>query len=112
MRNMEAIRNRYLQDDLKVRLGGIAANLARIASCSSYPADWEAVHSMLEESEFFIEWTVPEAPPDVKAFLAELQIQLAFWYLIWSKVHTDSQECEKLGQLARLWSQNVLGFGE
>ena len=108
MKNLEAIKKRYLQDNLQVRLGGIAANLARIASFSSDPADWEAVESMLEESKFFIEWTAPEAPLDVKAPLAELQIQLALWNLVWPKVYTDPQEREKLSQLPHTWSQKVL----
>lgn len=108
MRNLEAIKKRYLQDELSVRLGGIAANLARISSCSSNPANWEAVQSMLEESKFFIEWTVPDAPLNVKALLAELQIQLALWHREWPQVYTNPQEGEKLGQLARTWSQNLL----
>lgn len=112
MRNLEAIRTRYLKDDLSIRLGGIAANLARIASCSSRPADWEAVQSMLEESEFFIEWTAPEAPLNVQATLVELQIQLALWHRIWPQIHTDPQQREKLRQLARTWSQNVLMLRE
>lgn len=108
MRNIEAIKTRYLQDDPNVRLGGIAANLARIASFSSNPVNWEAVQSMLEESKFFIEWTAPDSPLNVKAFLVELQIQLALWHLKWPQVYTDPQEREKLSQLARTWSQNVL----
>jgi hypothetical protein len=112
MKNLETIRTRYLKDDLRVRLGGIAANLARIASVSSDPADWEAVQSMLEESEFFIEWTAPEAPLNVQAHLVELQIQLALWHLRWPQVYTDPQECEKLAQLARTWSQKVLMLRE
>ena len=78
-----------MRDDLRMRLGGIAANIARIASWSSDPADWEAVQSMLEESEFFIEWTALEAPLNVQALLVELQIQLALWHLIWPQVYTD-----------------------
>ena len=112
MRNLEVIKTRYLQDDLRVRLGGIAANIARIASWSSDPADWEAVQSMLEESEFFIEWTAPQAPLNVQALLVELQIQLALWHRIWPKVYTDPQKREKLSQLARIWSQNVLMLRE
>jgi hypothetical protein len=112
MKNIDVIKTRYLQDDLRVRLGGIAANLARIASASSDPADWEAVQSMLEESKFFIEWTAPEAPQNIQAFLVELQIQLALWHRIWPKVYTDPQEREKLSQLARTWSQNVLMLRE
>ncbi len=112
MRNIEAIKTRYLRDDIRVRLGGIAANLARIASSSLNPANWEAVQSMLEESKFFIEWTAPEAPLNVKVFLAELQIQLALWHLVWPEVYTDRQQREKLSQLSRTWSQNVLMLRE
>lgn len=112
MKNLEAIKTRYLQDDLRVRLGGIAANLARIASCSSRPANWEAVQSMLEESKFFIEWTAPEAPLNIQAPLVEIQIQLAIWHLRWARVYTDPKEREKLSQLAHTWSQNVLMLRE
>jgi hypothetical protein len=112
MKNLEAIKKRYLQDDLPVRLGGIAANLARIASASSDPADWEAVQSMLEESKFFIEWTALDSPLKVQAPLVELQVQLALWHLVWPKVYTDPQERGKLSQLARIWSQDVLMLRE
>ncbi len=110
MRNMELIRERYLQDNLQTRLGGLASNLARIASCTSDPEDWEAVQSMLEESKFFIEWAAMEATLNVKAAIAELQVQLALWQLMWPKVCSDPQEREKLGRLARSWSQNVLAL--
>ena len=112
MRNLETIKTRYLQDDIRVRLGGIAADLARIASSCCDPLDWEVVQSILEESKFFIEWTAPEAPLRTKAFLAELQIQLAFWHLLWPRVYTDSQESDKLSQVARVWSKKVLTLRE
>ncbi len=112
MRNLEAIKTRYLQDGFQVRLGGIAANLARIASCSNHPDEWEAVQTMLEESKFFIEWIAPEAPLNVKTLLVELQIQLASWHLLWPQVCSDPQKREELSQLARSWSQNVLMLRE
>jgi hypothetical protein len=112
VKNIEAIKTRYLQDDLRVRLGGIAANLARIASSSFNPANCKAVESMLEESKFFIEWIAPDAPLNVKASLAELQIQLALWHLVWPQAYADPQKREKLSQLTRTWSQNVLMLRE
>ena len=107
MRNIEAIKNRYLQDDLQVRLGGIAANLARIASSSSHPHNWEAVQSMLEESKFFVEWTAPDAPLNVQALLVEVQIQLALWHRNWSTIHSEVKEREKLQHWSRLVSEKV-----
>jgi hypothetical protein len=108
MRNIEIIKNRYLKDDLPVRLGGIAANLARIASCSLNPVNCDAVVSMLEESKFFIEWTAPDTPLEVRAFLVELQIQLAFWQLVWPRVCHEPKEREELARLTALWSQMLL----
>ena len=107
MRNLEVIKKRYLQDDLPVRLGGIAANLARIASCAARADDWRAVQSMLGESKFLIEWTAAEAPSNVQALLAELQIHLALWHRVWPRVHSDPIERERLGGLARSWSQET-----
>jgi hypothetical protein len=112
MKNLEAIKRRYLQDDLPIRLSGIASNLARIASSSINPANCKAVESMLQESEFFIEWTAPEAPLNVQVVLVELQIQLALSYRKWPQVNANPQEREKLSRRARTWSQDVLMLRE
>lgn len=77
MRNMDIIRNRYLQNSLQLRLGGLSANLSRIASFSNNPDNWQVVNSLLEESKFFIEWTAEDVQLDMQAKLIELQIQLA-----------------------------------
>ena len=108
MKNVEDIKTRYLKDELPVRLGGISADLARIASFASMEDNWKVVQSLLEESKFFIEWTAQEASLEQKAFLVELQIQLAYWYRIWTEIFTNSNEREKLSQQASLWSKKVL----
>lgn len=79
MRNPGLIKERYLQDDWRVRLGGLASNLARLADFAENPAHRQLVDTLLEESEHFIEWTAPDAPIEVQAKLVELQIQLALW---------------------------------
>ncbi len=107
MKNIEAIKNRYLQDDLQVRLGGIAANLARIASFSANPKNWNAVESMLQETKFFIEWTAPDVQLEVQALLVEVQIQLALWHRNWSTIHSEKKEREKLQHWSRLVSEKV-----
>ena len=38
MKNLDTVRERYLRDPLPVRLGGLAANLSRIASFARNPA--------------------------------------------------------------------------
>ena len=57
----------------------MAANLARIASFSKSGENLDVVKSLLEESEYFIEWTILDAPLDLQENLAELQVRLAVW---------------------------------
>jgi hypothetical protein len=71
-KNWTAIRERYLRDKLPIRLGGLAANLARIKSFSNHVANRDLVESILEESKFFIEWTANEVEVTIAAELVEL----------------------------------------
>jgi len=79
MNKQSIIRERYLRDELKIRLGGIAANLARIESFSRHPDHGEAVARLIEESALFIEWTARDAQYEVLISLVELQRLLVRW---------------------------------
>ena len=72
MKDWSDIRNRYLQDDIPVRLGGLAANLMRIKSFSQHASSQAAVESLLEESKHFIEWTAGDTGINTAAKLVEL----------------------------------------
>lgn len=79
----EQLRQRFLRDPLPIRLGGLAADLARIASFSENPANRQTVVNLLEEGKYFAEWAAPEAPLETQALLAELQMILAVWERRW-----------------------------
>ena len=56
------IRERYLRDPLPIRLGGLAADVARIASCAENPKNHEAVNSLLVAT-FSTFWSVYRKQP-------------------------------------------------
>ena len=64
MKNLAKRRSRYLQDSTSVRLGGLAANLGRVASFSNHADHKEVVNSILQESKWFIEWMAGELEID------------------------------------------------
>jgi hypothetical protein len=108
MKDRTAIRERYLRDILSVRLGGLAANLARIKSFSDHPDHCDVVESLLNESKFFIEWMAPEAELELQAELVELQLELACWQLNWKKIWNDPVKRAEAAGKARIWSERIL----
>lgn len=102
------IRERYLRDDLSVRLGGLAANLNRIRSFAAHDANREAVESVIAESKFFIEWTAAEAEVNTAAALVELQVQLARWQHNWTRIWADPAQRRTVAEQSGAWAKRVL----
>ena len=110
MKNLEDIRTRYLQQDSARRIGGLAANLARIASFADNPNNFKAVETIIEESKFLIEWMAPDLPLDVQTKLVELQIQLSLWHLKFSDICQNPESLKNLIDQASVWSKEILKF--
>ena len=94
----EHIRQRFLRDPLPIRLGGLAADLARIASFADDPGNYRVVASLLEEGKHFAEWAAPDAPLETQALLTELQVTLAVWERQWlngTPDHTMRTEAQR-----------------
>ena len=108
MKDYTAIQQRYMRDDLRVRLGGLAANLRRIQSACNHDANCDLVASMLDESKRFIEWTAAEAEIDKAAELVELQVQLARWQSNWSKTWNDPIRRREVAEQSGRWLDRVL----
>ena len=108
MKDWKAIRKRYLQDALPLRLGGLAANLARIKSFSDHPDHRDVIESLLDESKFFIEWTAPDAALELRAELVELQLQLACWELNWKEIWNNPEKRSAAAGKAGTWSKRIL----
>jgi hypothetical protein len=108
MTNLEKRRTRYLQDPILVRLGGLAANLGRIASFSKNEKHREVTSSVFRESKWFIEWTAADLDIDQAAELVRLQIQLALWQLQANKTWYDEDWRLKLSSNSKQWSERLL----
>ena len=108
MKENLTLRERYLQDPLAVRIGGLAANLARVGSFSNHPRHEHVVAGMLEESKWFIEWTTAGAPPETQELLVECQRQLARWQVGWSEIWQDANRRAEVAESARVWSRRLL----
>ncbi len=99
MGNLEEIKKRFLENNLSVRLGCIASDLARISSFIKMRNNQRVVNDLIEQSKFFIEWTAPKVSLDIQEQLVNLQIKLALL--------KGSKETE-IAKLADNWSGKIL----
>ena len=104
----DRIRTRYLRDATPVRLGGLAANLARVNTFSRHAGGCDAVESLIDESKHFIDWAGPELEMDVALELLTLQRQLVCWQRHLNEVWDDPNRRRDLSETARDWSNRVL----
>ena len=110
MKDWLRIRERYLRDDLRVRLGGLAANLARVASFSDNAGHRESVEDLLTESKFFIEWTAGDASIETQIELVQLQVQLARWHVRLDQDWSDEEARSDMAGSAKQGSNRLLGL--
>lgn len=101
----------YLRLTLPIRLGSLAADLARVASFAEIRDD-AAVESLMEESTAFIEWCAPglvNEQIDEAARLVDIQRGLATWQRLWQNTQHESER-DKLIRQAQAWSDEVLAM--
>ena len=108
MKNLEAVRGRYLKEPLNKQLGHLASDLARIYGFLEDSKNEKAVEDVLEESKFFIEWTAPAAPFKVQALLSEIQSKLALWHYYFLRGETNSTKIGGLKKATKNWSAQLL----
>jgi len=108
MKDLSAIQTRYVRDPLPVRLGGLATDLARIASFSQNPANLAPVTDLMREAAHFIEWCAPESDLESQVTLLELQRHLAHWRMRLPPRFPDQAWRARMIADAQQWSQRVL----
>ncbi len=110
MKYSAAIRERYLRDGVPVRLGGLAANLARIRAFAALGGSDDVVASLIHESKHFIEWTAAAMEVNAAAELISLQVELAVWERSWPRIREDPSLRKELTEKAEDWSRRVLNL--
>ena len=92
---------------MSIKLGSIAANLARTSSFLENTANLKTVLSILEESKYLIEWTIVDAPFKTQILLSEIQPILALWQRMLSR-DLSIENIDAIREKAGLWSLQLL----
>jgi hypothetical protein len=108
MKNLDAIKERYMKEPPGRRIGHLASDLARISAFLDNPKNKTIVEDMLEESKYFIEWAAREAPLHVQELFAVIQPKLALWQRHLKQGTNDSTELSELKKTTKIWSLSLV----
>lgn len=96
------LRERFLKDPSPVRWGGIASDLARLASAANLSVGSQAFQDVLTEVKLFTEWLAPDLGLEQQETLLSLQRQLSKWS------GRSSIAASSLKREAERWSDRIL----
>ncbi|MCM8790231.1 MAG: hypothetical protein NC938_00820 [Candidatus Omnitrophica bacterium] len=108
MKNLNIIKERYMKETPTRRIGHLASDLARISAFLDNPKNIAAVEDILEESKYFIEWAVHEAPLQTQQLFSVIQPKLALWHLHIRRGTSDAPELQELKRKTKSWSIRLL----
>ena len=108
MNDLAHIRARYMREPIPMRWGGLAADLARIASFSRNQANLATVASLVREAAHLIEWCAPDCDLETQIVLLELQRGLVTWRAQLGERFSDPAWRQQLSRGAQAWSQRTL----
>jgi hypothetical protein len=107
--NLDEKKAHFQNEDTSHRLGHIASNLARVRSFFN-SAFKKGVEVIIDETEWFIEWTAAEIEPEKAEELVNIQVQLARWQLNLDSILLDDTHREEVARVAEAYSQKVLNM--
>jgi hypothetical protein len=110
VKNKDRVRERYLKDALPTRLAGLASTLSKVSSSARQESGAEVVADLMEEGQYFIEWSAGEAEPENAVELINIQVMLSMWRNAWHEAQHSQPQRSILSMQAKLWSDKILQY--
>ncbi|MCC5669218.1 hypothetical protein LC653_36615 [Nostoc sp. CHAB 5784] len=102
----------FIQDDVPTRLHHLAAHLEQIQSLWTGVSSQELMLTLVKESRYFIEWTVPDMVKaddiDRAAELVDLGRLLTRWLFNWENIWSDAEQKQSASLETSYWLRRVL----
>jgi hypothetical protein len=112
--NLDSLKTQYLQHDVSTQLGRLVENLTQIKAVAQAGTEEQRAQDLIRESQFFIEWIVPnlnlETTLELATELVELQRQLSRWKLQWATLWSNPGDRLQVSADAHKWSDRCMSL--
>ncbi len=102
----------FMQNDVTTRLRRLATHLSQIQSLWTQGSSEDLILVLVDESRYFIEWTVPDMVKaddiDRACELVDLVRLLTRWLFHWDNIWTDAEQKQSDSVEISYWLERVL----
>ncbi len=109
--NWDLLKAQYLRGSRSSQLENLALNLMRLHLLARQGSDGLVAQHLVQESQLFVEWTVPTINLSTEMWAAiellELQRSLSRWKLNWLEVWANESDREQVAILAQEWCDRL-----
>ncbi|WP_414754452.1 hypothetical protein [Anabaena sp. CCY 9910] len=106
----------FMQDDVSTRLHHLANHLSQIHSLWVAASSQELILSLIKESRYFLEWTVPDMVKaddiDRAGELVDLGRLLTRWLFHWNEIWSDTEQRQSAARQTQGWLSRVLEIAD
>ena len=106
----------FVRDDVPTRLHRLAAHLEQIHSLWTQASSQELMLTLVKESRYFLEWTVPDMVKaddiDRAAELVDLGRLLTWWLFNWDAIWSDAEQKQSAAGQTQDWLRRVLEIAD
>jgi hypothetical protein len=101
----------FMQDDVFTRLHRLANHLSQIHSLWAAASSPESILSLIKESRYFLEWTVPDMVKaddiDRACELVDLVRLMTNWLFHWDNIWSDAEQRQLAARQTQNWLHRV-----
>jgi hypothetical protein len=106
----------FMQDDVSTRLHRLANHLSQIHSLWAAASSHELILSLIKESRYFLEWTVPDMVKaddiDRACELVDLVRLMTNWLFHWDNIWSDAEQRQLAARQTQGWLSRVLEIAD
>lgn len=114
--NWDILKTQYLQGSRATQFDSLALNLTRIHLLARSGSNDLVAQHLVRESQFFIEWAVPNLDLETELPLAtelvDLQRLLSRWKRGWPELWANEDHRQDIATLAQQWCDRIHGHCE
>ena len=97
-----------MKNSIETEITDLASQFSKLEKLCHHPKESQEIEKLLQEMKGFIEQLLKESSPALQKLLSDLEVRVATWHEVWSRLGKDVDFRNAVGREAHRWSEELL----